>query len=118
MMMTDDELRELGDKWERWARYSDPSAFTPDDAEALLGEVRDMRVQQVRLIALVRQARDRLTEVNASYRELLGLPGVQAIVLAHQAEAERSRPGPRRPASRPARPGHRPQPGPAHPGRF
>ncbi len=91
MMMTDDELRELGDKWERWARYEDPSAFTVDDAEALLGEVRDMRVQQARLIALVRQARDRLTEVNASYRELIALPGVQAIVLAHQAAAERCR---------------------------
>jgi hypothetical protein len=91
VMMTDDELRELGDKWERWARYEDPSAFTPDDGEALLGEVRDLRVQQVRLIALVRQARDRLTQVNAEYRELIALPGVQAIALAHQQEAERCR---------------------------
>jgi hypothetical protein len=90
-MMTDDELTELSDKWERWARYSDASSFTADDAEVLLGEVRDLRVQQVRLIALVRQARDRLTEVNASYRELIALAGVQAIMLAHQAEAERCR---------------------------
>ena len=91
MMMTDDELRDLGDRWERWARYEDPSAFTTDDADALLGEVRELRVQQVRLIALVRQSRDRLAEVNGHYRELLALPGVQAIVLAHQAERERCR---------------------------
>jgi hypothetical protein len=91
VMMTDDELRELGDKWERWTRYADPSSFTADDAEVLLGEVRELRVQQVRLIALVRQARDRLTEVNGHYRELIALPGVQAIMLAHQAEADRCR---------------------------
>jgi hypothetical protein len=91
VMMTDDELHELSDRWERWARYGDGSSFTPDDAEALLGEVRDLRVQQVRLVALVRQARDRLTEVNASYRELIALPGVEAIALAHQQERERCR---------------------------
>jgi hypothetical protein len=90
-MMTDDELHELSDKWERWARYGDGSSFTADDAEVLLGEVRDLRVQQVRLVALVRQARDRLTEVNASYRELIALPGVQAIALAHQEDRERHR---------------------------
>jgi hypothetical protein len=91
VMMTDDELHELSDRWERWARYGDASSFTADDAEALLGEVRDLRVQQVRLVALVRQARDRLTEVNASYRELIALPGVESIALAHQQERERCR---------------------------
>jgi hypothetical protein len=91
VMMTDDELRELADKWERWARYEDPTSFTPDDAEALLGEVRDLRVQQVRLIALVRQSRDRLAQVNAHYRELITLPGVRDIALAHQRQAERCR---------------------------
>lgn len=91
MTLTDDELTELADKWERWARYEDPSAFTPDDAEVLLGEVRELRVQQVRLVALVRQSRDRLTEVNGHYRELIALPGVQDIALAHQAERHRCR---------------------------
>jgi hypothetical protein len=85
-MMTDEDLRDLAGKWERWARYGDPSAFTPDDAELLLGEVRDLRVQHVRLVALVRQARDRLTDSNAQYRELIALPGVQALAAAHAAD--------------------------------
>jgi len=91
VMMTDDELHELSDRWERWARYSDASAFTADDAEVLLGEVRDLRVQQVRLVALVRQARDRLTEVNGHYRELIALPGVKDLALAHLADQHRHR---------------------------
>ena len=91
MTLTDEELTELADKWERWARYEDPSAFTADDAEVLLGEVRELRVQSVRLVALVRQARDRLTEVNASYRELIALPGVRDLALAHQADRLRCR---------------------------
>jgi hypothetical protein len=91
VMMTDDELRELADKWERWARYEDPSAFTADDAEELLGEVRELRVQQVRLIALVRQSRDRLAEVNGHYRELIALPGVKDLALAHLADQHRHR---------------------------
>jgi hypothetical protein len=91
VMMTDDELRELSDKWERWARYGDASSFTADDAEELLGEVRELRVQQVRLVALVRQARDRLTQVNAHYRELIALPGVKDLALAHLADQHRHR---------------------------
>jgi hypothetical protein len=90
-MITDDELSELSDKWERWARYEDPSAFTFEDAEVLLGEIRELRVQQVRLVALVRQARDHLATVNGQYRELITLPGVQDIALAHLREREAHR---------------------------
>jgi hypothetical protein len=59
--LTSDDLAAIAERADLTYTYGDWSALKAEDVAALLAEVRALQAQNTHLVALVRQARDKLT---------------------------------------------------------
>jgi len=60
--LTQTELAGIEQRAELWFRYGDKTALRPDDVADLIAEVRELHTIRQHLIALNRQAMDRLVD--------------------------------------------------------
>jgi hypothetical protein len=67
LLMSDGALDAIEQRVRLWADYGDVQAARPEDALALLREVRELRDLRDHLIAMHRQARDRLAEIETEH---------------------------------------------------